>query len=214
MITLDYSTTASFDIDCQQGFTPLCPLELPVPDGDTIVSELNHQSTFAKYRLCSKDAHPPQAVWRATETTPQFTPMKLQNSNMFWNMHCMVGTQGFELIPGLPKMSSYDFFIYKGVETDLHPYSPIYHDLDKKISTGIIEWLKAKGVRTVIVGGLALNYCMGEGALDLQAAGFDVIVNLAATKGLGSQEDLDKYVKVLREAQIVCIENSNMLTVA
>ena len=29
---------ASFDVDAQKGFTPLCPNELPVPEGDTIVT--------------------------------------------------------------------------------------------------------------------------------------------------------------------------------
>lgn len=30
------SKIASFDVDAQKGFTPLCPDELPVPGGDAI----------------------------------------------------------------------------------------------------------------------------------------------------------------------------------
>ena len=38
---------ASFDIDAQNTFTPVCPDELPVAEGDTIAPELNAQAQFA-----------------------------------------------------------------------------------------------------------------------------------------------------------------------
>ncbi|MCJ9713661.1 nicotinamidase, partial [Bordetella hinzii] len=66
---------AAFDVDAQKGFTPLCPDELPVPRGDEIVAELNAQARFARWRLGSKDAHSPHAVWRATTDKPMFTPL-------------------------------------------------------------------------------------------------------------------------------------------
>ncbi len=49
---------ASLDIDAQKGFTPLCPNELPVAGGDTIVAALNAQAALATLRAGSKDAHP------------------------------------------------------------------------------------------------------------------------------------------------------------
>jgi len=58
MIKINWNTSASFDIDCQNGFTPNCPDELPVPGGDEIVEELNKNATKAKFRYASKDAHP------------------------------------------------------------------------------------------------------------------------------------------------------------
>ena len=41
---------ASFDIDAQNTFTPVCPDELPVAEGDTIAPELNAQAQFASLR--------------------------------------------------------------------------------------------------------------------------------------------------------------------
>ena len=41
---------ASFDIDAQNTFTPVCPNELPVAEGDTIAPELNAQAQFASLR--------------------------------------------------------------------------------------------------------------------------------------------------------------------
>ena len=41
---------ASFDIDAQNTFTPVCPNELPVVEGDQIADELNAQAKFASLR--------------------------------------------------------------------------------------------------------------------------------------------------------------------
>lgn len=205
-VKVNYNKTVSFDIDAQNGFTPICPDELPVEDGDLIVEELNKNATRAKYRFASKDAHPENGLWTATETEPQFYPVGLPNVDIKWNKHCVVGTNGFELLKGLPKMEEYDFFVYKGVEKDLHPYSPCYHDLGKKISTGIIEMADSKCVNTFILGGLALNYCLGEGALDLAKAGFRVIINLSATRGIG---DCSEFMKKAEDAGIIFIDSAD-----
>ena len=99
-------------------------------------------------------------------------------------MHAVPGTKGFELIDGLPKPSDYDFFVWKGIELDMHPYGACYHDLGNTMSTGAIEFLKCQGVKTVIVGGLATEYCLKTTAFQLKDAGFSVIVNLAACRGI------------------------------
>ena len=58
MISVKPEITASFEVDPQRGFTPLCPEELPVEDGHQIADELNAQSRFTKYRIVSKDCIP------------------------------------------------------------------------------------------------------------------------------------------------------------
>jgi nicotinamidase/pyrazinamidase len=120
----------------------------------------------------------------------------------------MSGTYGAELLDGLPNMIDYDFFVTKGVEPDLHPYSSCYHDLHRKMSTGLIEWYNSKGITTVIVAGLALNYCVSSTVIDLIDAGFQVILNLGGCRGLGTQDELDKYVDMLIEKYNVLIVNS------
>lgn len=202
------SSTASHNVDPQNGFTPKCPKELPVADGDTIVAELNGQNSLAKYKTVSKDVHPGNAIWLASKKFPQFTPVNGENTDIAWNAHCMSGTFGMELIEGLPKMTEYDFFVAKGFEPDLHPYSSCYHDLKKKISTGLIEWYQAKGISTVIVGGLATNYCVGETVIDLSLAGFQVILNLGACKGIGTADELTAYVNMLVDEYNIIVVNS------
>lgn len=176
--------TASFDVDSQYTFTPECPNELPVPEGAAIVAELNAQAKKAQYRVGSKDAHNPQAVWVADDAHPQFSEVEGDNVDIRWVRHAEVGSKGFELIEGLPKVTDYDFFVWKGIELDMHPYGACYHDFAEKLSTGVIDFLKNKQVNTVIVGGLATDYCVKTTVLQLLRADFWVIVNLAACRGI------------------------------
>ena len=191
--------TASFDVDPQKGFTPLCPNELPVVGGDTIVGALNQQAEFAKYRVVSKDAHSPGSLWEATAEKPQFSVIEGNHPNVDirWNRHCEIGTRGGELLDGLPKLTDYDFVVWKGMEPDMHPYGACYHDLGDKMSTGVIEYLRAKNVKTVIVGGLATDYCVHKTVMQLYAAGFRVILNLEACRGIAP----DSVAKALEEMQ-------------
>lgn len=178
-------SVASFDVDAENGFTPLCPEELPVPDGHLIVNELNRQFFYARYRVMSKDAHAVESEWEASVFHPQGkVVVGSPDVDMRWNRHCISGTFGHQLISGLPHPREYDFWVTKGTEKDMHPYGACYQDLGKKISTGVIEWLNAKGVTVVIVGGLATEFCVKETVLELLAAGFRVILNLAAVRGI------------------------------
>jgi len=180
--------TASLDVDAQCGFTPLCPDELPVPDGDSIVAALNAQAKFARIRVGSKDWHPVDAMWLTSEDKPQFTPIEgYPNLDLHWNAHCIARTKGAELLPGLPKTSEYDFMVYKGMEIDMHPYGACYHDLEHKISTGLIEYLKSQKIKRVLVGGLAFDYCVRITAIQLSKH-FHVVVNKQATRAITTNE--------------------------
>ena len=200
--------TASFDVDPQVGFSPLAPNELPVNDALAIVPELNAQAKKAQYRLASKDAHNPRGAWIATETSPQFTPVGTENVDIKWNRHCEVGTDGFAFLPGLPRPLDYDFVAYKGIEEDSHPYGACYHDLADKRSTGVIEFLRQKGLNTVIVGGLATDYCVKTTAIQLKKAGFDVIINLAACRAIDFNGSLNAALEEMKALGIKLAENA------
>lgn len=175
-------TTASFDVDAQNGFTPRCPDELPVKDGEAIAPALNQQAKLAAYRIGSKDCHPPNAFWHTNDPSRIGMETPYPEYPHYWPPHCIVGTEGSYLMDGLPEVTDYDFFVFKGTEPDMHPYGACYHDNAETLSTGVIEFLQSKSVSLVIVGGLALDYCVFTTAKQLKAAGFRVFVNLDATR--------------------------------
>jgi len=212
-ITVVFNKTASHNVDPQKGFTPLCPDELPVVDGNNITGELIGQNDIVAFKTISKDMHPANAIWIATKDKLQFSPVDGENVDIRWNSHCMCGTKGSEILDELGNISEYDFIVAKGFEPDLHPYSSCYHDLKKKISTGLIEWYNSKEISTVIVGGLALNVedtplCVGMTIIDLVDAGFQVILNLGSTRGLGSDEGRINFINMLVDKYGVLVVDS------
>lgn len=202
--------TASFDVDAQKGFTPICPNDLPVAQGDEIVKALNEQAQYAQVRVGSKDAHPNGALWETSETLPIFSEVGLPNVDIRWPKHCVIGTVGAELLDGLPKEIEYDFFVWKGIEQSLHPYGACYHDLSEKLSTGVIEYLKWNSVDVVIVGGLATDYCVKTTAMQLRKNGFLVIVNLEACRGV-APETTQKAIEEMSNNEIVVIERTEQI---
>ncbi|HMB37519.1 MAG TPA: isochorismatase family protein [Wenzhouxiangellaceae bacterium] len=202
---------ASFDVDSQRTFTPLCPDELPAEGGDEIGPELNRQAGLARWRLGSKDSHSPKAVWVTDDPDEVGKPgVEGENVEEHWPVHAVPGTEGFELVPGLPRPADYDYFVWKGVELDMHPYGACYHDVAEKMSTGVIEWLHSRDVSHVLVGGLATDYCVKSTALQLQAAGFQVLLNLAACRGI-DDESVAEALAEMREAGIETFDGTGAL---
>lgn len=179
--------TAIIAIDMQKGFSTLCPNELPVNfDIKKMVDNFNELRKMGDYIVGSKDCHPPNAIHIASKEHPQFSPIVNggDNVDIYWNAHCIVGTEGNELLPGMPKVEDFDFFVYKGIQPNLHPYGFTAHDLQGKISTGVIEWLKYNNVYDCIMCGIATDYCLSTSAIQLALAGFHVIVVLEASAGI------------------------------
>lgn len=199
---------ASFDVDAQNTFTPLCPEELPVPEGEQIVSELNLQAKKANFRIGSKDAHSPVALWVAKQKEQILKPVSGENIDVYWPVHAVPGTKGFELIDGLPKIPQYDFFVWKGIELDIHPYGACFHDFAEKLSTGVIEFLKSKQIQTVIVGGLATDYCVKTTVLQLLKANFDVVVNLGACRGV-ADKTVREAIDAMKQAGAKFVASAN-----
>jgi len=200
---IDRKRTASFDVDVQKGFTPLCPGELPVTGGETLAEQLNRQAELARLRVGSKDAHPANALWKASEEKPPFSAVEGRNVDIRWNLHCVPGTPGHQLIDGLPHPADYDFFVQKGIEPDMHPYGACYHDLVERQSTGVIEFLKCSGIETVLLGGLATDYCVKTTALQLRRAGFQVVLNLAACRGIAPDSVRDALEQMAAAGVVV-----------
>lgn len=213
-ITITKSKTASFDVDPQNGFTSVCPDELPVNDALAISPFLNINATLSALRVLSKDAHAKEALWVATEDKPIFSEVDGQHKDLdiHWNSHCNVGTIGFEVIAGLPHVSEYDFVVYKGAEKDMHPYGACYHDLNDTMTTGVIEFLKYNGIETVIVGGLATDYCVAKTAKQLKSAGFSVIINLESCRGI-APETVDAAITEMKELGITIVETHKEINV-
>ena len=89
----------------------------------------------------------------------------------------------------------------------MHPYGACYHDLKDTLSTGVIEFLKARNIKAVICGGLATDYCVKTTALQLTRAGFTVILNLAACRGI-APDTVAAAIKEMQQQGVIIVKNS------
>ena len=158
---------------------------------------------MADVLIGSSDAHSEHALFRVETTEEQFQPLDYENTDCTFKMHCQPGTKGFELLDGLPAPTEYDYFVWKGVSPDLHPYGACYHDLKETLSTGVIEYLQCANVTDVVVGGLATDFCVATTAKQLAKTGkFKVVLNLEGSRGI-SAEGIDAQLVEMQKMGIV-----------
>jgi nicotinamidase/pyrazinamidase len=88
-----------------------------------------------------------------------------------------------------------DFRVFKAREPELEEYSAWKPEL--------AEFLAGRGVRRVVLAGVALDYCVQATALDARAAGHEVVVLTDATRAVNVQPgDGDRALDALRAAGV------------
>ncbi|HSQ56226.1 MAG TPA: isochorismatase family protein [Gemmata sp.] len=166
MSTLSARTTSLVVVDVQKGFTELCPDELPVPGALEIVPQVNALLALPFVRIdATQDWHP-----------PDHCSFRGQRDNLY-PPHCVMGTPGAEFVPGL-KTHRFSTVWRKGYDRDFEAYAVTAQH------PAFTLFLKACGMATVVVCGLATNICCFYTARDLRAAGFDVWMVEDASAGI------------------------------
>lgn len=166
MTPIDPTTTSLLVVDPQRGFTDLCPDELPVPGGIEIVPRINELLALPFARIdATQDWHP-----------PDHRSFLGQKDNLY-PPHCVAGTPGAEFLPGL-RTDRFSAVWRKGYDRDSEAYAVTAQH------PGFPAFLRASGVRTVVVCGIATNICCFFAARDLSAAGFQVLMAEDASAGI------------------------------
>src|SRR5437868_14523471 len=160
------SASSLLVVDVQQGFTTLCPSELPVPAGLEIVAAINRLLDLPWGRIdASQDWHP-----------PDHRSFRGRQDNLY-PPHCVMGTSGADFLPGL-HTERFHAVWRKGFDRDFEAYAVTAQH------PGFAALLRAGGVNTTVVCGLAANICCFYAARDLRRAGFDVRLVKDASAGI------------------------------
>ena len=123
----------------------------------------------------TQDWHPANHMSFASNHKGQkpFTLFKLSDgrSQMLWPNHCVQGTEGAKLLIG---QSTFVRVVQKGKDSNFDSYSGFQDDGGAK--TEMDQTLKTAGVQTIIIYGIATDYCVKATAIDALEAGYKVIV--------------------------------------
>ncbi|UGT53822.1 isochorismatase family protein [Nocardia asteroides] len=113
-----------------------------------------------------------------------------------WPPHCRVGTPGADFHPALDTGLVEEVFS-KG------EYSAAYSGFEGAAADGtpLADWLRARGIDTVDVVGIATDHCVRATALDARTAGFDTRVLLDLTAGV-APDTVAAALTTLRDAGV------------
>src|SRR6516165_1873540 len=160
------ASTGLLVVDVQQGFTTLCPQELPIPGGLEIVPNVNRLLVLPWRRVdASQDWHPPDHCSFLGRRENLYPP------------HCVAGTPGAEFLPGL-NTARFHTVWRKGYDRDFEAYALTAQH------PGYPSLLRASGIADVVVCGIATNICCYYVARDLRQAGFRVLLVEDASAGI------------------------------
>jgi nicotinamidase/pyrazinamidase len=179
-------------VDVQTDFLP--GGALPVPNGDLVIEPLNNYiNLFKKKNLpifATRDWHPRNHISFRERGGP-------------WPPHCVQNTLGAE-ISGRLVLPSDARIVDKAFSPDKDAYSGFQE-------TTLCLELRELGVRRVLIGGLATDYCVKATVLDSIKLGFETILLLDAIKGV-SPKDSEKAVREMILSGAIGIVSEDLIT--
>jgi nicotinamidase/pyrazinamidase len=194
-------------VDIQNDFLP--GGALAVPDGNAIIRVVNRLQPMFPLVVATQDWHPADHGSFATNHPGKkvFEQIDLNGlPQTLWPVHCVQGTPGAELAPGLNRERIAKIF-QKGTDPGIDSYSGLFDNGHRK-STGLGEWLKSTGVTDVFVCGLATDYCVKFTALDAAQAGFKTYFIEDASRGVNLEpDDVQNAISEMKRAG-VAVEKS------
>jgi len=179
MVNLDSHRDAVIVVDVQNDFCP--GGALAVPDGDQVIPPLNALLRRANcFIVATRDWHPENHCSFKAHGGP-------------WPVHCVAETWGADFHPALDR-SRLQLIASKATAPNHEAYSGFE-------GTSLAEILRDRGVRRIVVGGLATDYCVKATALDARREGFEVIVLEDAIRGVEvNPGDSNRAVDEMRQA--------------
>lgn len=196
-------------VDVQRDFLP--GGALAVPDGDAVVTPINRLGGLFSHVLLTQDWHPTGHVSFAASHPGRapFDTIELPyGRQVLWPTHCVQGTQGAELAPGLD-LNGAEAVIRKGFRRGVDSYSA-FAEADRQTPTGLAGYLRERGVRRVFFAGLATDFCVSWSAMDARGAGFEAVVIEDACRAIDMQGSLDRAWLTMGEAGVERLDSGRL----
>jgi nicotinamidase/pyrazinamidase len=227
---MDIIKTLLLEIDVQNDFCPAYAKgaqgaggALAVPDGDAVVKPLNSLAAAVAgaggFVAATQDWHPAGHVSFASSHPGKKVGDVINiagknghagHAQGLWPDHCVQGGWGADFHAGLD-LKPVHLIVRKGFRKGLDSYSAFFEN-DGKTATGLEGWIRGLGIDTVIIGGLATDYCVFFSAMDSKRLGFDTIIVNDAVRGVGLPAgSVEKAVAQMRESGITFKASGDLL---
>lgn len=178
-------------IDMQYDFMP--GGALAVAEGDALVPIINRLGARFRNVVLAQDWHPPGHVSFASSHAGHapFDSITLPyGPQTLWPDHCVQSSHGAQLHADL-NIPHAQLILRKGCNAGIDSYSA-FVEADRTTRTGLAGYLSERGIDSVYVVGLALDFCVAWTALDARCAGFNTWVIADACRAIDLNGSLDR----------------------
>ncbi len=213
-VPFDPATSALLVVDIQPDFLP--GGALAVEAGDAILPGIGRLMAGGAFPLqvATQDWHPSNHVSFASQhpgCKPLDTIELYGHRQTLWPDHCVQGTPGAALHSGL-QWVSLTAILRKATNPKVDSYSAFRNNWNpdgERPATGLEGYLRDRGVETVVLCGLARDFCVRWSAEDAVDAGFGTYVVWDLTRSVdpsGDREVRDileqRGVRLVRSPQL------------
>ncbi|MCD4721387.1 MAG: bifunctional nicotinamidase/pyrazinamidase [Desulfobacula sp.] len=203
-IPLDRNQTGVIVVDIQGDFTLFKHGSLAVQQTDQsyidkVVAATKQLKSKGHKIFATQDFHPENHISFYTshkDKTPYETIEIDGRSQILWPPHCVQGTENADI---LIDNTLFTAIIQKGMNPKYDSYSGFFDD--NGIKTGLDNILKSHQVDTLIVYGLATDYCVKATAMDAVKSGYGVFLIEELCKGV-SEDTTESALKEMISAGI------------
>lgn len=195
------SNTALLMIDIQNDFCP--GGALAVAGGDEIVRVVNAMQAQYSVQVLTQDWHPADHTSFASnhQGGQPFSMVKMPyGDQVLWPDHCVQGSQGAQFHQDL-QTNSADLIIRKGYNSQIDSYSAFFEN-DQSTPTGLAGYLRDRQVTSVMLTGLATDFCVFYSAIDAIKCGFSVQLARDACRAIDMDGSLDHAMKTMTDAGV------------
>jgi nicotinamidase/pyrazinamidase len=176
---------------------------LAVPEGDAIMPLVNRLARQFAHVVVTQDWHPAghMSFASAHPGRKPFETIEVDyGPQTLWPDHCVQGTAGAAFHPALD-IPQAELVIRKGYHPLIDSYSA-FRENDGKTPTGLIGYLRERGLERVTLCGLATDFCVYFSAIDAREAGFAAGVVLEASRAIDVDGSLARALSAMREAGV------------
>jgi nicotinamidase/pyrazinamidase len=186
---------------------------LPVKGGAQIVPVINKLAPAFENIVVTQDWHTPGHTSFASAHAgkkPFETTQLAYGTQVLWPDHCVQGSEDAALLKDLD-LPTAQLIVRKGFHKDVDSYSA-FEEADRKTSTGLGAYLKARGIDTVFLVGLATDFCVAWSAVDARKLGFTTYVIEDATRAIDLNGSLAAAWKQMTDAGVKRIRSTDIQT--
>ena len=184
---------------------------LPVAKGEEVVPVINRIAAGFANIVVTQDWHTAGHASFASSHAgkkPFETTLLKYGTQVLWPDHCVQGTDDAALHKDL-KLPTAQLIIRKGYNKGMDSYSA-FEEADHKSVTGLAGYLKARGIKSLYIAGLATDFCVAWTAMDARKAGFEVAVVEDACRGINLNGSLAAAWKQMTAKGVKRIQSSDL----